>query len=467
MPQASSISKESSVFATWERVRGHLREEYGEATFQSWLRHLELRGVDGSEVVLVVPTRFIREWIRNNYIPRITALWKKEEPSVMMVTLLVRTASMAVAEEKQTIAGGIDVTGQNVDVLEAENNAGPGSPLDRRFTFDNFIVGQSNELPFAAAKSVAESSQILPGNNPFYLYGGVGLGKTHLMHAIAWRMREINPDRKVVYLSAERFMYQFVKALRDKEIMAFKEGFRSIDVLIIDDVQFICGKESTQEEFHHTCNALLDRNKQLIISGDRSPADLDGMKERIRSRLGWGLVVDINQASYDLRLGILRSKVKQMQGIAVPDEVLEFLAGKILSNTRELEGALNKVVAHSTLVGRNISLEGTQEILADLLRANERVLTVVDIQKKVADYYNIKMADMSSARRTRCVARPRQVAMYLAKNHTLRSLSEIGRKFGGKDHTTVMHAVKRVEALCASDAEFKEDIKILEKSIKQ
>ena len=282
---------------------------------------------------------------------------------------------------------------------------------------------------------------------------------------IAWHIRRSNPNRKVMYLSAEKFMYQFIKALRFKEAFAFKEYFRSVDVLMIDDVQFISGKDSTQEEFFHTFNALVDQNKQLVISADRSPSDLDGVEERIKSRLGWGLVADIHSTTYELRLGILQSKVETMPHVEVPAKVLEFLAHKITSNVRELEGALNRVVAHAALVGRPISLETTQDVLKDLLRANDKRVTVEDIQKQVAAHYNIKVSDMHSARRSRVVARPRQVAMYLSKRLTTKSLPEIGRRFGGKDHNTVMHAVKRIEELMATDQEFSSELEMLNRMV--
>ena len=300
--------------------------------------------------------------------------------------------------------------------------------------------------------------------NPLFLYGGVGLGKTHLMHAVAWHIRESAPAPPVLYLSAEKFMYRFVRALRFQDTMAFKEQFRSVDVLMIDDVQFIAGKDATQEEFFHTFNALVDQGKQIIISADKSPADLQGMEERLRSRLGCGLVADIHATTYELRLGIIAAKIEQMK-VEVPRKVSEFLAHKITSNVRELEGALNRVVAHAQLVGRDITLESTQEVLHDLLRANDRRITIEEIQKKVAEHYNIRVADMHSARRARQVARPRQVAMYLAKQLTARSLPEIGRKFGGRDHTTVMHAVKKIEELSAGDSSFAEDVELLRRMI--
>jgi chromosomal replication initiator protein len=325
-------------------------------------------------------------------------------------------------------------------------------------------VGQPNELAFAAAKRVAQMAA--PPFNPLFLYGGVGLGKTHLMHAIAWQIRRQDAARKVVYLSAEKFMYQFIKALRFKDTMSFKELFRSADVLMVDDVQFIGGKETTQEEFFHTFNTLIDRGRQIVISADRSPSELGGLEERIRSRLGWGLVVDIHPTTYDLRREILEVKARTIaEGVMIPDAVLDFLARRITSNVRELEGALNRIVAHATLVGRAITLDMAQDTLQDLLRAHERRVTIEEIQRRVAEHYKIRLVDMQSARRARAVARPRQVAMYLAKQLTPRSLPEIGRKFGGRDHTTVMYAIRKIEELRAIDALLSEDIETLRRQL--
>jgi chromosomal replication initiator protein len=283
------------------------------------------------------------------------------------------------------------------------------------------------------------------------------------MHAIAWHVRHHAPGRKVIYLSAEKFMYQFIRALRFRSTMDFKEQFRSVDLLMIDDVQFISGKDSTQEEFFHTFNALVDQNRQIVISADKSPSDLD-IEERMRSRLGWGLVADIHPTTYELRLGILESKAEQM-GLRLPQKIMEFLAHKITSNVRELEGALNRIGAHTQLVRRDLSLETVQELLQDLLRANERRVTIDEIQRRVAEHFNMKMAEMTSSRRARVVARPRQVAMYLAKQLTQRSLPEIGRKFGGRDHTTVMHAVKKIEELMGSDRALAEDVDLLHRML--
>ncbi|MEZ5691303.1 MAG: chromosomal replication initiator protein DnaA [Rickettsiales bacterium] len=463
---------EDLLSMAWQRVVAKLATNYSDAIFRSWLKPLSFSGISDNTIRISVPTRFMREWINRNYIDNINSLWHEEEISEgYEIEIFVDDSTKSPASaEKSTAPQTFNVltpqSWQSEDAQTMGSNASEidaqmGAPLDPRYTFENFVVGKPNELAHAAARRVAESGNVVQGCNPLFLYGGVGLGKTHLMHAIAWHIRNNTPERRVLYLSAEKFMYQFIKALRFKEALAFKEHFRSVDVLMIDDVQFISGKDSTQEEFFHTFNALVDQNKQLVISGDRSPSDLEGIEERVRSRLGWGLVADIHTTSYELRLGILQSKVEQMKDVVIPQKVMEFLAHKITSNIRELEGSLNRVVAHATLVGRPVTLETTQEVLHDLLRANDRRISVEDIQKQVAGHYNIKVSDMHSARRARQVARPRQIAMYLSKKLTSKSLPEIGRRFGGKDHTTVMHAVKKVEELISSDHEFSQDIEML------
>lgn len=461
------MSMGGSLDQQWARVRGRLKDEVGETAFRSWLMPLQLQDVRGSEVRMAVPTRFMRDWVLTHYADRIRALWTGENPRVQTVDIIV--ASMGPAndhvETPATDAAPpepVRVPQRSAAVPAAEDREDLSAPLDPRFIFENFVVGKPNELAHAAARRVAEATTVT--FNPLFLYGGVGLGKTHLMHAIAWHIRRRDPNRRVIYLSAEKFMYQFIRALRFKDTMAFKEQFRSVDVLMIDDVQFISGKDSTQEEFFHTFNALVDNNRQVIVSADKSPSDLEGMEERLRSRLGWGLVADIHPTTYELRLGIIQAKADQM-GHQIPQKVQEFLAHKIASNVRELEGALNRIVAHAELVGRPITLESTQEVLHDLLRANDRRVSIDEIQKRVAEHYNVRLADMSSARRARAVARPRQVAMYLAKQLTQRSLPEIGRKFGGRDHTTVMHAVRKVEELCGLDRAFAEDVELLRRML--
>ncbi|CAA7612439.1 chromosomal replication initiator protein DnaA, DNA-binding transcriptional dual regulator [Candidatus Terasakiella magnetica] len=477
------------VKSEWDRVKVRLRDEVGDAAYRSWLRPITLHGRSDDSVRLALPTRFMRDWVATHYGERIRTLWGVENPTIRTVEIVVeaaRAAAKAVvvkapvpevcaappaplsAKAAAPVAPVLAMT--PAPVPGGGNSGGAsngdldelGAQLDQRFTFKNFVVGKPNEFAWAAARRVAEADQV--SFNPLFLYGGVGLGKTHLMHAIAHHIRERNPERTVLYLSAEKFMYRFIRALRHQDTMSFKEQFRSVDVLMIDDVQFIAGKDATQEEFFHTFNALVDQGRQIVISADKSPSDLEGIEERLRSRMACGLVADIHATTYELRLGILQSKAEQM-GVIIPQKVMEFLAHKITSNVRELEGALNRVVAHSQLVGRAITLETTQEVLHDLLRASDRRITIEEIQKKVAEHFNIKLAEMSSARRSRQVARPRQIAMYLAKQLTSRSLPEIGRKFGGRDHTTVMHAVKKVEELKETDNNFSEDVELLRRML--
>ena len=476
----------------WASVRARLKSELVDSTFNSWVKPLGPVSFADGKVVIAVPTRFMRDWVQSHFADRLIALWRQENSAVLGVHMQVTPPAARPAGSAATLSAEPPVAapailrapgrpglatplrdGNEPTVSEVRSMAEAasahadrdiGAPLDARYTFDNFVVGKSNELAHAAARRVAESPDVK--FNPLFLYGGVGLGKTHLMHAIAWAIRERNPGRKVIYLSAEKFMYQFIRALRFKDTMAFKQLFRSTDVLMIDDVQFISGKDSTQEEFFHTFNALVDHHRQVIISADRAPSDLEGIEARITSRLGCGLVADIHPTDYELRLGILQSKLDQAGGNReVPQRVLEFLAHRITSNVRELEGAMNRVLAYSDLVGRPISLEMMQEVLQDLLRANDRRITIEDIQRRTAEYFNVRLADMLSARRARAVARPRQVAMYLAKQLTSRSLPEIGRKFGGRDHTTVMHAVRKIEELREVDSGLNDDVDVLRRML--
>ncbi len=455
--------KDDLVESQWDNVCDRLRAEIGEAAYQSWLKPITVRQVGGGQVRLSVPTRFMRDWVVAHYAERLQSLWNDENADIDRVDIFVQPERAAPRDE---VAGGHGAARAGVRKSAAAEGAEGGAqisaPLDRRFTFEQFVVGKPNEFAWAAARRVAEAATV--PFNPLFLYGGVGLGKTHLMHAIAWHVRARDPSRTVVYLSAEQFLYRFIRALREQNTVDFKDQFRSVDVLMIDDVQFISGKDSTQEEFFHTFNALVDQGRQIVLSADQSPSEMEGMEERLKSRLNCGLVADIHATTYELRLGILQSKAEQI-GVDMPRKIMEFLAHKITANVRELEGALNRVVAHAQLVGRDITLETTQEVLHDLLRANDRRVTIEEIQKRVAEHFNIRTSDMHSARRARSVARPRQVAMYLAKQLTSRSLPEIGRKFGGRDHTTVMHAVRKVDELREQDSSFAEDVDLLRRML--
>jgi chromosomal replication initiator protein len=480
---ASNGGPDEAHAQAWARVRARLRDQVGEVEYRNWLRQMVLAEVAGDEVLIALPTRFLRDWVRAHYADRLRALWQVEDPRLVRVELVVRATGTeespgALAEPVSPAAMATPLAAPSV-ANPAHHASGNGhaappaprpdpradliAPLDPRFSFPSFVVGKPNEFAYACARRVADNPAT-PGFNPLFLYGGVGLGKTHLMHAIAWQIREREPTRAIAYMSAEKFMYRFIAAIRSQNTMEFKEALRSVEVLMVDDLQFLIGKDNTQEEFFHTFNALVDAGKQIVVSADKSPADLSGLEDRLRTRLGCGMVADIHATTYELRIGILQAKAAASRA-EVPGKVLEFLAHKITSNVRELEGALNRVIAHAQLLGRPITLEGTQEALTDLLRAHDRRVTIDEIQKRVAEHYNIRLTDMSSARRARNVARPRQVAMYLAKQLTQRSLPEIGRRFGNRDHTTVMHACSRIAELMERDTSFAEDVELLRRML--
>ncbi len=458
----SQPAQPEGLMQAWTRIRARLLRDVGEVEYRTWLRHMALVGIDGDEVTVSLPSRFLRDWVRTTYADKLNAMWQSELPEVRRVDL--------------RIGGGVEPTDLPVPLPiiaapVAELAAEPKSearevagPLDTRFEFESFIVGKPNEFAYACARRVAERPSS-PGFNPLFLYGGVGLGKTHLMHAIGLELaRKEGPPVSVAYMSAEKFMYRFIAAIRGQSTMEFKEQLRSVDVLMVDDLQFLIGKDNTQEEFFHTFNALVDAGKQIVVSADKSPSDLNGLEDRLRTRLGCGMVADLHATTLELRISILQAKVARTD-TPVSSKVLEFLAHKITSNIRELEGSLNRLIAHANLFNRPITLESTQEVLHDILKAHDRRVTIEEIQKRVAEHWNIRLADMSSPRRARAVARPRQVAMYLSKQLTSRSLPEIGRRFGDRDHTTVMHAVSRVTELMAADADFAERVELVRRML--
>ena len=481
----ASRNVEPQLAEQWARIRGRLKQDVGEVEYRHWLREITLVGLDDDEVSLTLPTRFLRDWVRSHYGDRLSTLWQAENRLVKRVEIGVpATANSDVrkGEGAHPTPTSSDPTAQPISPSQPKKFAISGdrgeeraesridsAALEARFTFDSFVVGKPNEFAHACARRVAEAPAS-QGFNPLFLYGGVGLGKTHLMHAIAWELTagpiasKGSRPASVAYMSAERFMYRFIAAIRSQSTMEFKEQLRSVDVLMIDDLQFLIGKEATQEEFFHTFNALVEDGKQIVVSADKSPSDLSGLEERVRTRLGCGMVADLHATTYELRISILEAKAARA-GVPVPTKVNELLAHKITSNIRELEGAQNRLIAHANLFGRPITLEITQEVLPDILKAHDRRLTIEEIQRKVAEHYNLKLSEMSSPRRARAVARPRQVAMYLAKQLTSRSLPEIGRKFGNRDHTTVMHAVSRVAELMARDAAFAEDVELLRRML--
>ena len=442
---------DQDVNISWNKIASELKKSLDKDTFQNWIKPINFETQLDNSLTLSVPTRFLRDWIIKNYASVIKRAYLDQGVTVDKLSIIVK-------ENNNRIIPGTEVVYQDNEDDEDTYYDDISAPLDPQFTFDNFIVGKPNELAYAAAQRVAQSEVV--SFNPLFLYGGVGLGKTHLMHAVAWSIKKRSPKKNVVYLTAEKFMYQFIKALRFKNIMSFKEQFRSVDVLMIDDVQFIIGKDNTQEEFFHTFNTLVDKKRQIIISADKSPADLEGLEDRLKSRLGWGLVADIHPLTYELRLGILQAKAEQ-KSMTLTSDVLEFLADKITNNVREMEGALNRLAVHASLQDSEVTVDLVKDVLKDLLRTNSRKITIDEIQKKVVEHYNIKLSDMHSPRRSRSVARPRQVAMYLAKSITTRSLPEIGRKFGGRDHTTEIHAIKTIEEIMVNDPSLAEDIELL------
>ena len=444
----------------WGKIQEELQETIGKNNFTNWISPLEFSEVIDGVATFNVPTTFLGNYVSQNFGDIILFKLNNLDKGITRVAFKVNTDHLTKKSNSKNEERVSRSTMKRSEVI-------PGAPLDPRFTFDSFIVGKPNELAHAAARRVADGTAVT--FNPLFLYGGVGLGKTHLMHAIAWELSTKRPDLNVLYLSAEQFMYRFVQSLRERKMMDFKQIFRSVDILMVDDVQFIAGKDSTQEEFFHTFNALVDQGKQIIISADRAPGEIKGLEERIKSRLQCGLVVDLHPTNYELRLGILQSKVelysKQYPDLSLDPEVLEFLALRISTNVRVLEGALTRLFAFGCLVGRHITLDVTQDCLADVLRASERKITIEEIQRKVSEHYNIRLSDMIGPKRLRTYARPRQIAMYLSKNLTSRSLPEIGRRFGGRDHTTVMHGVKRIEELKNQDGQVAEDVEILRRAL--
>ncbi|MDE1906582.1 MAG: chromosomal replication initiator protein DnaA, partial [Rhodospirillales bacterium] len=414
----SAWNDEARLVEQWGRVRARLQAEVGEVEYRTWLKQVSFAGVAGDEAVVMLPTRFLRDWVNKEYGELIASFWQQENATVRRVEFrtgapAARPAAPDLAEPQQAAAPAL-VPQQRPEAIAA---------LDQRFTFETFVVGKPNEFAYACARRVAEAPATA-GFNPLFLYGGVGLGKTHLMHAIAWELSTKRPNGRpvsVAYMSAERFMYRFINALRSQSTLEFKNELRSVDVLMIDDLQFLIGKDNTQEEFFHTFNALVDAGKQIVISADKSPSDLSGLEDRLRTRLGCGMVADLHATTFELRYSILEAKALRA-GVEVPPKVVEFLARKITSNNRELEGALNRLVAHANLFNRQITLDTAHEVLHDVLKAHDRKISIQEIQKRVCEHYSIRIAEMSSARRARNIARPRQVAMYLAKQLTSKSL---------------------------------------------
>ncbi len=466
----------------WSKVQQRLKAEVGDDIYSSWFARMDLEALEGGTVRMSVPTRFLKSWIQSHYAERVLACWQAEASTVGRIELIVRSAMRASivskpkAEQEVGSVNGARLTngnghiGRPLSVGDAGvHEALGGSPLDPRLTFDSFVLGRSNTLAHAAAKQVAAAKR---GEavmfNPLYIHAGVGLGKTHVLQAITWAGNAAG-ERKVLYLTAEKFMYGFVSALRTQTALAFKEALRGIGVLVIDDLQFLQGK-STQAEFCHTLNALIDAGRQVVIASDRPPSDLESLDDRVRSRLAGGLVVEMGPLGEELRFEILKARVMAARAhhpsFDVPVPVLSYIAKTVTHNGRDLEGALNRLLAHNKLTGHAVTLEMAEREVRDLIRPQEpKRVKIEDIQRVVARQYNVSRSDLLSSRRTANVVRPRQVAMYLAKTLTLRSLPEIGRRFGGRDHTTVLHAVRKIEGLVGNDVALAEEIEVLKRQL--
>src|SRR5437868_3791911 len=447
-----------AIATAWEVIRANLRRDCGARTFDGWLRPIALGDFDAASATLrlQLPSQFMADWVQTHFAERLTLAWKASVPQVRQLRIGVGPGAPSTAALVEIPA----------PPAEKDTKSAPGLyavALEPRYRFENFVVGKANEVAFSAAQTLATSEKV--AFNPLFLHGSTGRGKTHLLHAIGHEYHRLHPRAKIIYMSAEKFTVEFLAALRANETFKFKQQLRSADLLMIDDVQFIAGKESTQEEFFHTMNEIISAGRRFVISSDRAPQDLDGLEPRILSRLSWGLVADINAADLELRLNIITKKLEALPDVSVPDDVVMFLAKRISSNVRELEGALNRIAAYATMQNRVIDLDFVGEVLANILRANQRRISIDEIQTRVSDHYRIRKAEMTSARRAREVARPRQVAMYLSKQLTPRSLPEIGRRFGGRDHTTVIHAVRQIEKLRAQDAELDADIRLLTRQL--
>jgi chromosomal replication initiator protein len=490
MPEGSAHENAAPDYgAAWSRVKRRLRAELGEDVFASWFARLELEGVSGGTGRLTVPTRFLKSWIESHYIDRVLGTFRAEagdigriEIGVRGTAAPVRPAPVGIAKPTPTSGplARLHATGAPVPMAPIASAPEPrsaasadantdfsGTPLDVRLTFTSFVVGRSNALAHAAAERIARHQGEGALYNPLYLHAGVGLGKTHLLHGIGHAARE--GGRRVIYLTADRFMYGFVNALKTQSALAYKERLRGIDLLILDDVQFIQGK-SIQAEFGHTINALIDAGRQVVVASDRPPTELEALDERVRSRLAGGLVVEIGSLDEQLRISILSARLAAVRtshpGFDVSPQVVNYVARAITANGRDLEGAVNRLLAHATLTGTAVTLETAETAIRDLVKNREpKRIKIEDIQKLVASRYNVSRSDILSERRTAAVVKPRQIAMYLSKVLTLRSLPEIGRRFGGRDHTTVLHAVRKIEKLIGEDNVLGDEVELLKRML--
>lgn len=472
------MDNSTTIQGQWTEICDQLAQTLSDRFVSRWLSKVVPESIENNQITLFVPSPCIHELIQQNYAAPILSLWKEKNPTVSSLNLKLNPAikTQVTLTDNQVHSAPSRLTSSapelpmnnlmnsavNFSNTVAEPDEFP-CYLDKTHTFETFVVGRANEFAYAAAKKVAEECN--PSFNPLYFHAGAGLGKTHLMHAIAWRIKELHPEKKVLYVSSEQFFQRFLHGLNTKSMDAFQNMFRSVDVLLVDDIQFILGKPHTQEEFFHTFNTLIAQGKTIILSADSVPNALRGIEERLQTRISQGLVADIHPAEFELRLGILQGKMQEMKA-SVPYEVLSFLAKNITSNVRELEGALKRIVAQADLLGTEITLANTKEVLKDILHTYERPIKAPEIQQEVADFFHISLSDLKSKRKDRSIARPRQVAMYLTKTLTPLSLPDIALCFN-RDHTTIIHAVRTIEDLLNRDKKFSQDVNIIIQRLKE
>ncbi len=465
----------------WARVRGRLKADLGDEVFSCWFAGMNVEQIEGGTVWLSVPSRFLKTWISTHYRDKLAGLWQAEGAAYRKVEVSVRSAMRARVETPARFAAPEVVRATSTPMLRATTPARPAdaasarlfddisSPLDPRYTFDNFVEGASNRLALAAARQVADGPASGVKFNPLYIHSSVGQGKTHLLQGLTHHLKAEHPEMRVLYLTAEHFMYRFVQSLQTQSALAFKEALRTIDLLVIDDMQFLHGKQ-IQQEFCHTVNTLIDGARQVIVAADRPPVELETMDERVRSRLSGGLLIEIGAPDAALRRAIVERRIAltalHMPSFSVPDDVIDFIVRNVTTSGRDLEGAVTRLAGHNQLTGLTLSLAMAETTLKDLIRVTDtRRIKIEDIQRVVSKHYNVSKQDLLSSRRTRSIVWPRQIAMYLAKSLTLRSLPEIGRRFGGRDHTTVLHAVRKVEDLLGGDEVLTQEIEVLKRML--
>ncbi|MEP9357584.1 chromosomal replication initiator protein DnaA [Sphingomonas sp. KR3-1] len=450
---------EAAVAKAWSHVRANLRRSAGQRLFDQWLKPVVLiEGSDAEIVRLGLPSAFMTQWVKNHYAERLLLEFRGQIPAVRNVSI------ETIAEEPKRVLSAAPAASADAAPVAAATSAPAERPqFDPRFNFERFVIDATNRVACNAAKAMAEPGS--PRFSPLYLHAGTGQGKTHLMHAIGHAFLEANPEATAIYVTAERFMFEFVQALRNKDTHAFKARLRSVDLLMIDDLQFIGGKDATQQEFFHTVNEFMSSGKKLVIAADRAPQALEGFEPRLAGRLASGLVADIKPAELELRRAIVGRKLMDMPAVTMPHEVMDLLAARITTNVRELEGALNRLVAYAQLNGEVITIDFATNVLGEVLRSAQRRITIDEIQRAVSAHFEVKQIDLISERRAVAIARPRQIAMYLAKRLTTRSLPEIGRKFGNRDHSTVIHAVKRIEELRGKDVEIDTAVRTLMRTL--